>query len=191
MELETPRLLLRQFRGDDLRAWAAICSEPGVMRYASMAGVPLTPEQSGAWLLAMLEHWQKNRYGMWAVEEKASGRLIGRIGLQRPPEFPGTEVAWMLGTEHWGSGYAAEGARAAMNHGFEHVGLPRLISLIFPDNVRSIRLAVRLGESYECDFHLAGRRLLLYSIRREEWHAGRSEVRSRSDSGDAPGPPEN
>ena len=171
MDLETPRLTLRQFREDDVDAWSAICAEPEVIRHASLAGVPLTREQSAKWLRSMLDHWQAHGYGMWAVEEKATGRFIGRIGLQFPPGFPETEVAWMLGTAHWGHGFAAEGARAAIEFGFSRVGKAKLISLIFPENERSLRLAERLGERYESDFHLEGHRLLMYSIRREEWHA--------------------
>jgi RimJ/RimL family protein N-acetyltransferase len=104
---------------------------------------------------------------MWAVEEKSTGRFVGRIGLQLPPGFPETEVAWMLGAAHWGNGFATEGARAAIEFGFSRVGKTKLISLIFPENERSVRLAERLGERYESDFHLDGHRLLMYSIHRE------------------------
>jgi RimJ/RimL family protein N-acetyltransferase len=178
VDIETSRLVLRPFREDDLDAWASICSEPEVMRHASMAGAPLTREQSGVWLRSMQDHWRIHGYGMWAAEEKETGCLIGRAGLQYPPGFPGTEVAWMLGTAHWGRGYAAEGARASVEYGFLRVGLVRLISLIFPENARSIRLAERLGERYESDFHLSGQRLLLYSLSRDEWRVGRTSASS-------------
>jgi RimJ/RimL family protein N-acetyltransferase len=178
VDIETSRLVLRPFREEDLDAWSSICSAPEVMRYASMAGAPLTREQSGVWLRSMQDHWQIHGYGMWAVEEKETGCLIGRVGLQYPPGFPETEVAWMLGTAHWGRGFAAEGACAAVEQGFSTVGRTKLISLIFPENARSIRLAERLGERYESDFHLAGHRLLLYSISREEWRAGRTSASS-------------
>jgi RimJ/RimL family protein N-acetyltransferase len=168
-EVETPRLILRQFQESDVDSWSAICAEPDVMRYASLSGVPLTREQSAKWLRSMLDHWQKHGYGMWAVEEKRTGRLMGRIGLQLPPGFPETEVAWMLGTAHWSNGFAAEGARAAIAFGFSQVGKAKLISLIFSDNERSIRLAERLGESYESDFHLEGHRLLMYSVHHVTW----------------------
>jgi RimJ/RimL family protein N-acetyltransferase len=171
MKLETPRLILRQFREDDLDSWAAMCADPEVIRYASMAGTPLTREQSAKWLHTMMDHWQVHGYGMWAAEERATGTFLGRIGLQFPPGFPGTEVAWMLGTAHWGWGFATEGAQAAIEHGFTKVGLEKLISLIFPGNERSIRLAERLGERYEGDFELKGRRLLMYGIRIEEWRS--------------------
>src|SRR5262245_42120293 len=119
------------------------------MRYASMAGLPLTREQSAKWVESMLNHWQTHGYGMWAAEAKSTGKLIGRIGLQFPPGFPETEVAFMLDTEHWGKGFAMEGARAAIEFGFSQLGKAKLISLIFPNNERSIRLAERLGETYE------------------------------------------
>jgi RimJ/RimL family protein N-acetyltransferase len=164
MDLETPRLILRQFRESDIDPWSAMCAEPEVMRYASVSGMPVDREQSMKWLQSMVEHWHLHGYGMWAVEEKSTGKFIGRIGLQLPPGYPGTEVAWMLAPAYWGHGFAAEGARAAIDFGFSHARKARLISLIFPQNERSIRLAERLGERYEGDFYLEGHRLLMYSI---------------------------
>jgi RimJ/RimL family protein N-acetyltransferase len=167
LELQTPRLILRQFRESDIDAWSAICAEPEVMRYASLSGMPVDRELSLKWLRSMVDHWQVHGYGMWAVEEKATGRFIGRIGLQLPPGYPETEVAWMLAPAHWGKGFAEEGARAAIEFGFSQVRKTRLISLIFPQNERSIRLAERLRERYEGDFYLEGHRLLMYSIHRQ------------------------
>jgi RimJ/RimL family protein N-acetyltransferase len=167
--LTTERLILRQFQEADLGSFADIVADPEVMRCASFTGKPLSRAEAWQWLCVMAGHWRLRGYGMWAVEEKSSGQLIGRIGLQYPDEFPDVEIAWMLARSFWGRGLAFEGASAAVQWGFETLGKEKLISLIFPENTRSIRLAGRLGESLEGEIELYGRRLLQYSIRREDW----------------------
>lgn len=167
--LITPRLILRPFQADDLDAFASICSDPEVMQYASFSGQPLTRSQAWNWLCAMEGHRKLRGYGMWAAVEKASGRLIGRIGLQYPLDYPGVEAAWMLSRDHWGQGLATEGGSAALDFGFRKLALKSIISLIFPENHRSIRLAERLGETPHGEVEIRGQRLLLYRIQREEW----------------------
>jgi RimJ/RimL family protein N-acetyltransferase len=168
-ELITERLILRRFREPDLEPFAAICADPEVMRYASLTGQPLSRAQTWHWMCAMEGHWNLRGYGMWAVENKTQGRLIGRIGLQYPEGFPGIEIAWLLERESWGKGLAYEGARAALNFGFTELELNRLISLIYPENQRSIRLAIRLGESHAGDTELHGQSLLVYEIFKSDW----------------------
>jgi len=171
-ELETERLILRRFQETDLDPFAAICADPEVMRYASLTGQPFSRSQTWHWMCAMEGHWNLRGYGMWAVESKARGRLIGRIGLQYPEGFPGIEIAWLLERESWGKGLAWEGARAALEYGFTHLELDRLISLIFPENHRSIRLAERLGETHAREIELHGKTLLVYEISRTDWTGG-------------------
>jgi RimJ/RimL family protein N-acetyltransferase len=82
---------------------------------------------------------------MWAVERRSDGALIGRVGFLDPEGWPGCELGWLLARDTWGQGYALESARAALDHGRRELGLGELISLIRPDNQRSIVLAERLG----------------------------------------------
>ncbi|MCK7498557.1 MAG: GNAT family N-acetyltransferase [Comamonadaceae bacterium] len=86
---------------------------------------------------------------MWAVEERASGALVGRVGFLDPPDWPGCELGWSLAREHWGKGYAFEAALAARRFGREQLGVAEPISLIRADNQRSIALAKRLGAIYD------------------------------------------
>lgn len=167
--LETERLILRRFREEDLDAFAEICADPAVMRYASLSGQPLTRVQAWNWMCLVEGHWELRGYGMWAAVGKAHGRLIGRIGLQYPEDFPGIEIAWLLEKDSWGQGLAYEGACAALDFGFDHLELERLISLIFPENLRSIRLAERLGETHCGEFDLQGKSLLVYEIFKADW----------------------
>src|SRR6185436_8257047 len=99
--------------------------------------------KTGAWrMLALLAgHWQLRGYGQWTVIEKSTRLVIGRVGLWNPEGWPGIEVGWVIRRSHWNHGYATEAARAAIDFGFDTVGADHLISLIRPDNARSIRVA--------------------------------------------------
>src|SRR5829696_4722730 len=93
--LATERLILRPFRDEDLDTYAEICADPEVMRYLG-DGTPL--DRVGAWrqLAFIVGHWQLKGFGLWALEEKASGALIGRAGLLHPEGWPGFELGWTL-----------------------------------------------------------------------------------------------
>jgi RimJ/RimL family protein N-acetyltransferase len=148
--LHTPRLRLRQFGAGDAPTYAAMCADAEVMRHIGN-GQALGAGEAWRSMAAMLGHWQLRGYGMWALEHRDSGALIGRVGYIDPPDWPGFELGWLLAREHWGHGYAREAAAAALQHAFEVLQRERVISLIRPQNLRSIALAEALG----C--HLAGR----------------------------------
>ncbi len=142
--VETERLKLRQFTIDDTDAVARMLADPDVMRF--IGGAPQTkPWEIWRSLSATLGHWVLRGYGPYAVEEKATGEVVGRIGLLNPVGWPGTEIAWTLAKPAWGKGYATEAAAAVGRVGFGILKADRLISLIHPDNVASKRVAERLG----------------------------------------------
>lgn len=142
-ELATDRLVLRALRGDDFPAYAALCADPEVMKYVS--GAPLSREEAWRQLALFAGHWTLRGFGTWAVEERATGAFIGRIGLHFPEGWPERELGWALARRFWGRGLAAEGCRAALDFAWTRLGWDRLISLIHPDNERSAQLATRLG----------------------------------------------
>jgi RimJ/RimL family protein N-acetyltransferase len=145
--LDTPRLVLRAFRADDLDAYARMCADAEVMRH--LRGRPIDRGEAWREMALWLGHWTLRGYGTWAVEARDTRALVGRIGLHYPEGWPDREVGWMLAREVWGRGYAAEGAHAAMAYAFGTLGWSRVISLIHPDNERSKRLAARLGMRVE------------------------------------------
>lgn len=170
--IETERLTLRAFSEADATALFELSQDPDVMRYVGERRVP-TLQESWRGVAGMIGHWAMRGYGQWAIEERASGQFIGRAGIINPVDWPGPEVGYLLGKAWWGHGYATEAARAAMDWGFEQVGFPELISLIFAENVRSIAVATRLGESLRGDTDLWGNTVRLYGITRAEWEARR------------------
>lgn len=159
--LETPRLRLRPFRDADLDAYAPIVADAEVMRYLG-DGKPL--DRFGAWrqMALLLGHQAMRGYTLWAVDEKASGRIVGRVGLWYPEGWPALEVGWLVAREHWGKGFAVEAARACRRAAFETLGAARLISVIYPDNARSIRVAEKLGAVPDGRVLLFGKDCLVY-----------------------------
>jgi RimJ/RimL family protein N-acetyltransferase len=159
--LETERLLLRPFRNSDHSAYAAMCADPEVMQYLG-TGVTQNPMEAWRAMASMLGHWELLGYGMFAAEVKATGELAGRVGFLDPPGWPGFELGWTLARQHWGKGYAIEGARACLDYAFGPLGRDRVISLIRPANERSIRVAERLGERLAGEVDLLGGKALVY-----------------------------
>jgi RimJ/RimL family protein N-acetyltransferase len=165
VSLETERLRLRMFREDDLDAYARICADPEVMRYLG-EGKVLSRAEAWRQMAMIIGHWQLRGYGLWAVEERRTGALVGRIGLFNPEGWPGLECGWMLAREHWGQGYATEGARRSLAYAFEALGHARVISLIRPGNAASVRVAERIGERLETRTSLYGQPVDVYAISR-------------------------
>lgn len=170
LTLETPRLILRPFRQTDFEPYAAMCADPEVMRYVGDQGV-LNREDAWRQMALLAGHWLLRGFGMWAVEERATGRFIGRAGLHFPDGWPDQEVGWALARSYWGKGLAFEAANAALAHAFDSLQWRRAISLIDPANNRSIRLAERLGEQFEKEVEVRGHRVALYSLERRFWRA--------------------
>jgi RimJ/RimL family protein N-acetyltransferase len=163
--LETERLLLRRFTKADHDAYAAMCADPEVMRYIG-TGVTLDHEQAWRSMASILGHWVLKGYGMYAVELKATGELLGRAGYLDPPGWPGFEVGWLLGRGYWGKGYALEAAKVCLDYAFGDLGQDRVISLIRPENARSIRVAEKLGETLAGEVELLGGTALVYEKRK-------------------------
>ncbi len=147
--LNTERLLLRAFEEDDLDPFAAMVSNLEVMQLATYDGNTMTRTRAWNWLCLMLGHWYMRGFGIWGIEEKSSGELIGRIGLQLQESFDDVELVWMLAKSAWGKGFATEGARAAIDYGLNTLALPRIAAVIRMENKPSIRLAERLGMEME------------------------------------------
>ena len=164
-QLETPRLLMRQFRESDWDAYASMSADDEVMRFIG-TGVKLTRDESWRSMANFLGHWQLRGYGMWALESKETGTFLGRVGFHDPPGWPGFELGWLLGRAHWGKGYAREAAQAALAHAFGTLGRKRVISLIRHGNARSIRVAEAIGERLAGEAELLGSKALLYEAMR-------------------------
>lgn len=162
---ETPRLVLRPPSAEDLDPFVEIHEDPEVMRFITVVGVPGGRTSAWRMLATLIGHWHLRGYGQWAVVEKATGDVIGRVGLWNPEGWPGLEVGWVIRRSRWGKGFATEAAREAVRYGFEVVGADHLISIIRPDNNRSIRVAEKIGEKYERPYLVDGVESHVYGIK--------------------------
>jgi RimJ/RimL family protein N-acetyltransferase len=137
--LRTSRLLLRQWRDDDIAAFAELSADPVVMEYL----LPLP-----GWVARKRAHWEEYGFGQRVVEIPGEASFIGVVGLETvsyEAHFtPAVEVAWRLARAYWGKGYATEAARAALDYGFAQLGLGEIVAITVPANWRSRRVMERL-----------------------------------------------
>ena len=155
--LSTARLRLRPFRPGDLDAWAAIVADPEVMRFIG-AGGPVGRDVAWRQMAFHLGEWALRGRGSWAVARRDDGVLIGRAGFLQPEGWPGEELAWLFARPSWGHGFATEAVLAARAFGRDQLGAGPLISLIRPDNLRSRRLAERVGARSSGELEFMGGR---------------------------------
>ena len=161
--LTTPRLLLREFRPEDVEPYVAMMADPDVTRFLS-DGRPLGRGDAWRQLAMFAGHWTLRGFGVWAVEERETGAFAGRIGCFQPEGWPDFEIAYTLARPFWGRGYASEGAAESLRYAREVLRRSRIISVIRPGNAGSIRVAEGLGAVLdgEVDFFGAPARLYVY-----------------------------
>lgn len=159
--ITTGRLLLRAFEPRDVEPYVAMMADPEVTRYLS-DGRPLTRADAWRQLAMLAGHWTLKGFGLWAVEERTTGNLLGRIGCLEPEGWPGFEVAYTLARSAWGHGYAREGAAAALRYARETLGRHDVISIIRPANAGSIRVATALGAVADGTVEFFGAPSLIY-----------------------------
>jgi RimJ/RimL family protein N-acetyltransferase len=148
--VETARLILRPWQASDIAANTAMLSDPDTARFITPDRKAVTSEIVGWRNAAVIAgHWALHGFGMFAVEEKSSGRYIGRVGPWYPPGWPGFEVGWGIAKESRGKGYAVEAARASIDWVFANLAVDRIVHCIDPINVASQGVARRLGAEIE------------------------------------------
>jgi RimJ/RimL family protein N-acetyltransferase len=194
-EMETSRLALRRFRPDDLDALADVFAKPDVWRFPY--GRAFTQEETAAFIDAQMTEWRDCGFGCWLAAEKATGRVIGYVGISVPhflPEIlPAVEVGWRLDPDVWGRGYASEGAAAALDEAFGALGLDQVCSAPQTENLRSCRVCDRLGMRFERVVRLTPTQkrgavdISLHWITRDQWAQARAEQAERPGSGERRG----
>jgi RimJ/RimL family protein N-acetyltransferase len=177
--LETPRLVLRRWREEDVAPMAAVNADPEVMRWIRDGGVR-DEQQTRAGIKGWEREWETQGFGLFAVELRSTGELAGFTGLSVPvylPEvLPAVEIGWRLGRSHWGQGLATEAAAAAVRFAFEERGLERIVSIAQVGNDASERIMVKLGmRAVRETVHpgLGGRRVRVFELSSDEYARSR------------------
>jgi RimJ/RimL family protein N-acetyltransferase len=178
IEPETDRIWLRQWRPEDREPFAELCADPEVMEF-------LSGRRDSATAFAAIDKWSalisERGWGFWAIEVKQTSEFIGFVGLQVPAEghpfLPCVEIGWRLARQHWGRGYATEGARESLRVAFELLELPAIIATTALGNTRSRMVMERLGmKGPETTFQHPGvpidnplRTHMLFRLSQKEW----------------------
>jgi ribosomal-protein-alanine N-acetyltransferase len=166
--IETMRLWLREFIPADANALALVLSDAETMRF-----YPAPFDRAGVedWIARNMRRYENNGHGLWALDLKASGEMIGDCGITLQPVdgeiLP--EIGYHLRRDMWGQGFASEAARACCEYGFSQLKAEFLISLIRPENLPSRKVAERNGLKVWKRTMRRGWAHDVYRIKREEW----------------------
>jgi RimJ/RimL family protein N-acetyltransferase len=162
--------VLRPFTLEDVDAHGRIFSDRLVTRFLPRGPYPADKAHDIALRTVsyFIEHWEQYDFGVWAVLDKASGTLIGQCGLNTLEESSEVEVLYLFDRSYWGHGLATEAAQLAVNVGFDHVGLQRIVGLTHPDNIASQRVLQNVGLRYQKRARFFGIDVFYFAVDRAE-----------------------
>ena len=162
--LETDRLLLREFVEDDAESFFKLNTDPEVMRFVPDKPL-LDVEQARQTLIDHpIADYRRYGFGRGACILKSTGEQIGFAGLKYLDELGEVDVAYRLLPAHWGQGLATEVALASVRYGFAALGLKRIIGLVMPKNIASVRVLEKTGLRYSGTVTLWGHTFSRYVI---------------------------
>lgn len=179
LQLETPRLLLRQWRETDLWDFAQMCRDPDVMLYSPSK---LSGLECAELIGRIRVHFDKYGFGAWALERKDTGQFIGLTGLSnvsfKSHFTPAVEIGWRLSKPHWGLGYAREAALTVLRCGFDQLMLSEIVAFTNQANRPSLKVMHSIGMQHDSvgnfehpNIHVNNplRQHVLYRITRAQW----------------------
>lgn len=150
MTVKTKRLILRPWQEADLEPFARLNADPRVMEYFPSI---LSRKESDDLASRISSKLKEQGWGLWAVSIPDVADFIGFIGLAEPSFHahftPAVEIGWRLAFDHWGKGYATEGARTALEYGFETLHLNEIVSFTVVQNMRSRRIMEKIGMQHD------------------------------------------
>lgn len=168
-QLETPRLLIRELKAEDVAALALILGDAKVMRH-SVGGV-MTTKETREFVAGCIFSYQANDFGPWAVIDKSNNALIGYCGLNAEPVegIEEVEIGYRLAREYWGNGLATEAAKAVRDCAFDVLGVDSLIAIVEPENIASVNVIEKLGFNTFIHSQYHRRGVKIYRMTRLSW----------------------
>ncbi len=167
--VETERLILREFDEDDLEIYFELGRNPEIIRFTGDPGGGFKDHEAALEYLTTrtLSDYRERGYGRWAVVVKETGNVIGFSGLKYLDDRSEVDVGYRLLPSEWGKGYATESAQAAVDYGFNPLGLKRMIGMVMPENIASARVLEKIGMTFVEMTVDQGDQVAIYVIERE------------------------
>ncbi len=169
--LLTERLELRRFVGRDLGPLLTVFGDPEVMRFVGTDRRPLTGDAVKVLMRTADGHWSRHGFGLLAIVERESGRVVGEAGLQVLEAGPDIELGYTLRHAAWGRGYATEAARAVLHWAFAGLRLERVVAVADPDNDASLHILDKTGMRRLGRRHCYGAQMVEAALSLGEWRA--------------------
>jgi RimJ/RimL family protein N-acetyltransferase len=148
-ELETERLVLREFTGADAPFMLRLVNEPAFLRYIGDRGVRTLDDARRYIADGPVAGYARDGHGLMRVDRKSDGAALGMCGVLKRDALPEPDIGYSFLPEYWSQGYALESARAVMGHARETLRLGRILAITTRDNDSSIRLLDKLGFRFE------------------------------------------
>lgn len=146
-EISTNRIHLRNFHDEDIENLFSLLGDPKIGQMLPK-GQSHTMEETKSWLDDFQNHWEKNNFGVWALEQKSTSEFMGYCGLRLFPEFEEVEVLYSILPNYWGQGFATEAALASVQFGLRELQLKKIIGLTKMDNPASSAVLLNAGLNF-------------------------------------------
>jgi [ribosomal protein S5]-alanine N-acetyltransferase len=161
--LQTPRTRLREFTDSDLDTLANMVADEEQMRFYPR---PKTRGEASDWIKRNISLYEQHGYGFWFIQSVTTGDFVGYCGIRPHEQLPEIEIGWHTNKKYWSQGLATEAAGACRDLAFDRFALDRLIGIIDPRNVASVRVAEKIGMRPEREATLDGYRCIVYAVER-------------------------
>jgi RimJ/RimL family protein N-acetyltransferase len=161
--LQTARTRLREFNEDDLDNLANMVDDDEQMRFYPR---PKTRGEASAWIKRNISLYKHYGFGFWFIESALTGDFVGYCGIRPHEQLPEIEIGWHTNKKYWSQGLATEAARACRDLAFDRFALDRLIGIVDPRNVASVRVAEKIGMRAEHEATFDGYRWVVYAVER-------------------------
>ncbi|MDY7004547.1 MAG: GNAT family N-acetyltransferase [Cyanobacteriota bacterium] len=139
------------------------------MRYVGKG--TLTRAETEAKILSIIESWNQNNFGMWAVVNKIDNKMIGRCGLCFLDNTPEIELGYLLNPAYWYQGLATEASKASLKYGFEELKLEKIVAVAQPENIPSRRVMEKVGMKYKKEANYYQSSVVYYTILSKEYRS--------------------
>ena len=164
LEIETARLIIRPFKLNDIEAAYKMNLDAEVSKFTGDGGIVSKKEIERRIVEDVLGDYNKYGFGRFAVELKGENKFIGFTGLKYLPDLDEVDLGYRFMKKYWGKGLATESAKACIKFGFEDLELDKIIALVLPENIASIRVLEKSGFEYEKEIIEEMQKAKLYSV---------------------------